>query len=265
MHTEDLRQVHDVYDHIYLSPHLDDAALSCGGAIARHSAAGARVLVVTICTAVPPADGPFSPFAEATHELWGLPPDRAMQGRLHEDSLAIAYLGADSMWVGMYDAIYRRPNDYIDNATLFGTPAPDDPLLPDLRAFIHALRERVPRATMYVPLGVGNHVDHQIAYAAARAGAGDALAFYEDFPYVAKAGALDQRLSALNQAFVTSTLDIDSTLSRKIGAVAIYASQISSLFEDADGLRQQICDYAEQLRPDTGTYGERLWLLDAQA
>src|SRR6185503_3764875 len=92
MHTEDLRQIHDVYDHIYLSPHLDDVALSCGGAIARHSATGARVLVVTVCTASPPSAGPFSSFAEATHQLWGLPPDQAMRTRLYEDSVAMEHL-----------------------------------------------------------------------------------------------------------------------------------------------------------------------------
>ena len=265
MHTEDLRQVHDVYDHVYLSPHLDDAALSCGGAIARHSAAGARVLIVTICTATPPPEGPFSSFAEATHRLWGFSAEQAMRARLHEDSLAMEYLGADSLWVGMFDAIYRQPADYIDDATLFGTPAADDSLLPSLKTFVHALRDRVPRATLYAPLGVGNHVDHQITYAAARAGAGDAIAFYDDFPYVTKPGALDQRLQALEGSFVTSTLDIDGTLSRKIGAIAAYASQIASLFGDIQAMRQQICEYAEALRPDIGTYGERLWLLNAQS
>jgi LmbE family N-acetylglucosaminyl deacetylase len=265
MHTEDLRQVHDVYDHVYLSPHLDDAALSCGGAIARHSAAGARVLIVTICTATPPAEGPFSSFAEATHRQWGLSADQAVQARLHEDSLAMEYLGADSLWVGMFDAIYRQPADYIDNATLFGAPAAGDPLLPNLKAFVHALRDRVPRATLYAPLGVGNHVDHQITYTAARAGAGDAIAFYEDFPYVTKPDALEKRLHALEESFVTSTLDIDATLARKIGAIAVYASQISSLFGDVEAMRRQIRDYAEALRPDIGTYGERLWLLNAQS
>src|SRR5262245_19938319 len=142
MHTEDLRQVHDIYDHIYLSPHLDDAALSCGGAIARHSAAGARVLVVTICTASPSSEGPFSSFAEETHRQWGLAADQVVHARLHEDSLAMEHLGADSLWAGMLDAIYRRPADYDSDATLFGTPAPDDQLLPSLKAFIRALRDR---------------------------------------------------------------------------------------------------------------------------
>jgi len=264
MHSDDLRQVHDVYDHVYLSPHLDDAALSCGGAIARHSAAGARVLVVTVCTALP-GEGMFSSFAEETHRRWGLSAEEAVRMRLHEDSLAMEHLGADSLWVNMLDAIYRRPNDYVNNETLFGTPAPHDPLLPHLRAFVQALRDSVPRATLYAPLGVGNHVDHQITYAAARAAAGNAIAFYEDFPYVTKRDALDQRLQALDESFVTSTLDIDATLSRKIGAIAAYSSQIGILFGDVDAMRQQVRAYAEELRPDIGTYGERLWLLDAQS
>jgi LmbE family N-acetylglucosaminyl deacetylase len=263
MHTEDLRQVHDIYDHVYLSPHLDDAALSCGGAIARHSSAGARVLVVTICTAAPP-EGPFSSFAEGQHRKWQLSPAEVMSTRLHEDSLAMEHLAADSMWVGMSDAIYRRPDAYNTEAALFDAPAHDDPLFDELRTFIRALRDRVPNATLYAPLGVGNHVDHQITYVAARAGAGSALAFYEDFPYVTAPGALTQRLQALGEPFVHSTIGIDNTFSRKIGAIAAYASQISTLFGDTERMGQMVKAYAEDLVPDIGTYGERLWLLDTQ-
>jgi LmbE family N-acetylglucosaminyl deacetylase len=260
MHIDDLSQIHDIYDHVYLSPHLDDAALSCGGAIARYSGANARVLVVTICTAVPAPERPFSSFAQKLHRRWGLSPAEAVSARLHEDSLAMERLGADSYWAGMLDAIYRRPDRYHSEETLLGTPAPDDPLLPALRTFIGQLRGRVGRATLYAPLGVGNHVDHQLIYAAALDVGGAAVAFYEDFPYVAKPGALEQRLLALNSEFVTSTIDIDATLGRKIGAIEAYASQISVLFDEAQTVRQHVSDYAEALRPDVGTYGERLWL-----
>src|SRR5437773_7157487 len=111
MQFEDLRQIHDGYDHIYLSPHLDDAALSCGGAIARHANAGARVLVVTLCTAAPPA-GPFSDFANAVHQSWGLAPAEVIGARLREDDLALARLDADTYRAGLLDAIYRRPDAY---------------------------------------------------------------------------------------------------------------------------------------------------------
>ena len=73
MRIEDLDQVQG-YDHIYLSPHLDDAALSCGGGIAAQRAAGERALVVTLCTAAPAPDMQFSDLALEFHRKWGLAP-----------------------------------------------------------------------------------------------------------------------------------------------------------------------------------------------
>src|SRR5262245_54457303 len=143
MQIEDLRQLHDGYDHIYLSPHLDDAALSCGGAIARHANAGARVLVVTLCTAAPPPEGPFSALAQAEHRGWGLSPAEVMSVRLHEDDLALARLDADTYRAGLLDAIYRRPDVYNTRDALFGQPTPDDALLYSTRQLIAALHSRV--------------------------------------------------------------------------------------------------------------------------
>jgi LmbE family N-acetylglucosaminyl deacetylase len=264
MQIEDLRQIHDGYDHIYLSPHLEDAALSCGGAIARHANAGARVLVVTLCTAAPPPDTPLSSFAQDHHLMWGFAPEQAMAERQREDDLALARLDADTYRAGLLDAIYRMPEVYTDNDRLFGTPAPDDSLLYSTRQLIAALHSRVPRATFYAPLGVGNHVDHQIVYAAAREGAGAVMAFYEDFPYMLWAGAFEQRMRALGLPFIASTIDIDTTLTRKIGAISAYASQLGSLFDQPHAMAQLITDYAENLRPESGTYGERVWLYDIQ-
>ena len=53
--------------HVYLSPHLDDAVLSCGGMIHRQAQAGERVVVVTVCAGDPPP-GPLSDFARSLHE-----------------------------------------------------------------------------------------------------------------------------------------------------------------------------------------------------
>jgi len=264
MQLEDLRQIHEGYDHIYLSPHLDDAALSCGGAIALHANAGARVLVVTLCTAAPPPAGPFSDLANAEHQSWGLAPAEVINARLREDDLALARLDADTYRAGLLDAIYRRPDAYNSRDALFGTPVPDDSLLYSTRQLIAALHSRVPRATFYAPLGVGNHVDHQIVYAAARDGAGAVMAFYEDFPYVLWTGAFEQRMHAIGQRFIASTIDIDTTLTRKIGAISAYASQLSSLFAEPAALARIVGDYAENLRPESGTYGERVWLRDVQ-
>jgi LmbE family N-acetylglucosaminyl deacetylase len=188
MQIEDLSQIGDNYDHIYLSPHLDDAALSCGGAISALHAAGDRVLVVTICTASPAPDAQFNDLAQEFHRRWGLAPAEVVAARLREERRAMEMLGADSYWAGMLDAIYRYPAAYNSRAALFGTPAPDDPLLPALRQLIRALRERVPSAQLYVPLGVGTHVDHQISHTAARDALDGAVLCYEDMPYAIRPG-----------------------------------------------------------------------------
>jgi LmbE family N-acetylglucosaminyl deacetylase len=263
MLLEDLRQIHGGYDHVYLSPHLDDAVLSCGGAIARHANAGARVLVVTLCTATPP-DQLFNAFVREIHRSWRLAPAEVISARLREDDLALDRLDADTYRAGLLDAIYRRPDVYNSHDALFGTPAAGDSLLHSTRQLIAALHGRLPHATFYAPLGVGNHVDHQIIHTAACDGAGTAVAFYEDFPYMLWPDAFEQRMHTLGQRFIASTIDIDATLTRKIGSIGAYASQLSSLFDEPAAMAQVVSDYAEQLRPEIGTYGERVWLRDIQ-
>ncbi len=252
------------YDHIYLSPHLDDAALSCGGSIARFIADGQAVLVVTICAASPPADCAFSPFAQQLHRQWALLPAEAVRLRIQEDVQALETLGADCYLLDQLDAIYRMPAAYGDDATLFGSVAPGDPLADSLRGQISALAARYPAAIFYAPLGVGQHVDHQATYAVAAEFVrnGLSLAFYEDFPYVTLPDALERRLAQIGGAeiFLSSVTNIDATLARKISAVESYRSQIRTLFGDVAAMARSVTAYAEGLRPELGTYGERIWM-----
>lgn len=262
MQLTTIHQIADNYTHIYLSPHLDDAVLSCGGAIARHTSAGSRVLVVTMCTAVPPAEGPFSPFAAAMHERWQLAPAEVVSRRLQEDSVALERLSADTYWAGLQDAIYRQPDHYTANESLFGLPTASDPLRQQLAGLIDELHARAPGATFYVPLAVGGHVDHRlVCEATLTSGWGRNSAFYEEVPYVLTPGALEQRMSALQRQFVPSIIDIDATLNRKLGAIASYASQMVELFGGEDTMRAQVTAYHELLRPEMGTLGERVWVM----
>jgi LmbE family N-acetylglucosaminyl deacetylase len=263
-HYTSLDDLAATYDHIYLSPHLDDAALSCGGSIARFVGAEQTVLVVNVCAASPPPAGPFSPFAQRLHQQWGLPPTEAVRRRIEEDIAALETLGPDCLLLDQLDAIYRQPDAYHDDASLFGAVAPGDPLDAALRGHLAALVARFPAAIFYAPLGVGQHVDHQIVYDVALSFAHDGLsmAFYEDFPYVAASGALDRRIAQIGGAavFLPSVTDIDTTLARKISAIESYTSQISTLFGDLVAMAQRVTAYAETLRPEVGTYGERIWM-----
>jgi LmbE family N-acetylglucosaminyl deacetylase len=261
MRIEDFDQIQSGHDHIYLSPHLDDAALSCGGGIAAQRAAGERVLVVTLCTAAPAPDMRFSDLALEFHRTWGLEPAEVVAARLREERRALEILDADSYWAGLFDAIYRYPQAYNTRGSLFNTPAPDDPLLPALRQLIGDLRQRAPSATFYAPLGVGSHVDHLITHSAAHLALDDALSFYEDLPYATQPGALDQRLAALAGEFCSRTIAIDATFEQKIDAVKAYASQIGELFGGEEAMVRVMSEYMRGLRPEAGIYGERLWTL----
>ncbi|NJO83553.1 MAG: PIG-L family deacetylase [Blastochloris sp.] len=264
LHFRSLNELDRTYAHIYLSPHLDDAALSCGGAISRFAGDGQAVLVVNIGSGSPPAGASFSRFAAEQHAKWKLSPNEAMARRLREDIEALEILGADSLQLDLLDAIYRMPDAYHTESTLFGSLAADDPLPADLHAVLLALIERCPEAIVYAPLGVGNHVDHQVVTAAAAqlATSGTSIVYYEDFPYAAKPGALDRRLADLGgrQGFLPIITAIGATIERKISAIAAYASQMQVLFGGVDAMPGAVRAYGESLQPEGGVYGERIWM-----
>ena len=255
---ERLEKIGDTYAHVYLSPHLDDAILSCGGTIARQAASGERVLVVAICTAAPRPEGPFNAIAQELHNTWGLDPAEVVTARLREDSLAMEMVGADSYHAGMLDAIYRYPDAYATRETLFGTPAADDPLWQQLRLFVSDLCDRTPRAKIYAPLAIGDHVDHQITFAVARDSRPGADAFYEDFPYAAKPRAVESRLQTLKLVLTPVNTDISDTINRKISAIAAYSSQLQELFGGAGAMAESVASFAGAISP--GGCMERVWV-----
>jgi LmbE family N-acetylglucosaminyl deacetylase len=256
MYLSSLDQLTEHYDHIYLSPHLDDAMLSCGGAIIAQRQRGERVLVITFCTAAPDPAGPFSELALTFHQHWDLPPEEVVAARLHEDSIALDRVDADFYWAGLLDAIYRQPTAYHSRETLFNTPV-DDPLLAQIEALLGVLRARQPRALISVPLGVGQHVDHQLTYRAALNSAGAPLIFYEDFPSVARPGVLEERLNALRERFSPQLVAIDTTIDAKIAAIKAYTSQLTELFGGVAQMEEAVRTHAAAV--GQGAYAERLW------
>jgi len=155
----------NTYTCIYLSPHLDDAILSCGGRIWQQAQVGESVLVVTIFAAAPAPDIRLSPFAQELHTQWGHLTD-AVSIRQEEDMAALTLLGAEAMHWPYQDCIYRQTASgsfpYASYEALWGEVHPtDNELVAELTARLAAL-PLAQGGTIYAPLGVGHHVDHQI-------------------------------------------------------------------------------------------------------
>ena len=158
--------------HIYLSPHPDDAALSCGGLIYDQTQRGERALVVTFFVASPPPRA-YSPFAQGQHDKWNLETD-AMAHRRAEDMAALGILGAEPLYLDYLDCIYRlHPSTgaamYDSEEGIFGqVDAAEAELHLDLAGRVAEIAGVARRdLTLYAPLAVGHHVDHQLLKRAA--------------------------------------------------------------------------------------------------
>jgi LmbE family N-acetylglucosaminyl deacetylase len=243
---------------VIVSPHLDDAVLSCGGRIARAVARGRRVVVLTAFTRDDPPDPP-SPLATDLHRWWSLAPGEVMRRRRREDLEACARLGAEPVHLDFPDALYRldaagRPL-YPTLERLFGELDPADaPLVEQLvEQLVRRIGEEDPAAELLAPLGVGHHVDHQLVRQAAERACPGA-AFYEEFPYTEWKRRAVPRALGRPADWRSDALELSADeLEARLGAIAAYASQVPAMFRNPGRLRRQL------RRALRRSGGERLW------
>ena len=244
------------YDAIYLSPHLDDITLSCGGQVFQQTHAGKRVLVVTI-TAGDPPQAAVSSYAQSLHDRWALVTD-AVAARRAEDQAANAILGADTLHWSLPDCIYRyHPTTdaplYRSDPDIFGELNPAEyPLVVSLSEQMAALPAH---QQLYVPLTIGHHVDHQLTRLAAEQAYPSArLCYYEDYPYAQKPNARSGVIPGDSQGWQATTISLsEDAIQAKIAAIAAFVSQFSTFFQDQADLEQQIRAFTAQVG------GERVW------
>lgn len=235
---------------IYLSPHLDDAALSAGGWIHEQTHAGNLVEIWTFMCGFPvPHD--LSPFAQLLHQQWGMSSaEEVVSGRRQEDINAAKILGAQAVHFDFLDCIYRRGKNgewlYSD---IFVEPHADDA---DYAAQIaEAISARLkPDDGLLCQFGIGKHVDHVLTRRAAEL-LGRPLHYVADILYLFnfpehldpnRAG-MKETAHAVGEAGLRSWQD----------AVEAYSSQISMLFTSPEAMRSQIYEYSTQ------NSGLRLW------
>jgi LmbE family N-acetylglucosaminyl deacetylase len=225
--------------HLFLSPHYDDIALSCGGTAALVADSGRRPEVVLIFGDHPDPDAPMTGFAEELHAKWGLSAAEVIAGRRAEEAAAADLLGADTTFLPFRDAIYRGER-YQGDDQLFGPPRDDESELPGRIVEAAGLGGQAdPRVRVYAPLAIGNHVDHQHAYAAGRllGSRGWQVWFYEDLPYGLKPELASGRKAAIaSQIGDPRLVDVGDVWDRKVQAILAYPSQLRVIFEEYVGI-----------------------------
>lgn len=232
-------------ERIYLSPHLDDVALSCGGLIWEQVQRGERVEIWTICAGDPPP-GPLSAYAASLHERWQTE-HVAPAERRAEDRLACQRLGAVPRYFGLPDCIYRRsPKNgeslYNSELELFGEIHPAEAGL--VSFLTQELAQVIPNgASLVGPLAVGGHTDHRLVRAAME-GLGLPAAYYADYPYV-------QWLKGISAELVTRMKPSAYPISEEgvvawTESVAAYSSQISTFWFSREDMEAEIREYCQR-------------------
>lgn len=241
------------YDYIYLSPHLDDAAFSCSGAICLHKSQGLRILVITLFGGDP--HPPFSPLVQIFHQFWQVPEGTSPYStRKPEDEKAMMRLGVDYAWLNWLDLIYRIPNlSDFSAINSYATTFPHDPAFPILQQWLKDLFAAYPRATIVAPPGIGGHHDHRLVfYAVLNALDTTSVLFFEDFPYAAYHPEESTELAKLHN-LIPFEVDISHALKQRISITSLYQSQHTMLFFPPDSFPDVINQY-------TRKEGEPYWI-----
>lgn len=159
-----------------VSPHLDDALLSCGIMIQRRVAAGDKVFILNI-------------FSEGTNAA----------NRQNEERAAAALLGAEPFFLNELDAPDRDPK-YKPAENLFFAPLEqaDRPFIDKVASRIDGFLQRHRIDLVFFPLAAGTHIDHRVAHAAGRILNSAAVLFYEDRPYILWPGVLHGRMNQID-------------------------------------------------------------------
>ena len=237
---------------IYLSPHFDDVAFSCGGLIWEQVEAGHTVSVWTVCAGEPPP-GPISPYAQSLHERWGTGQE-AVAVRRAEDLLSSGRMGASSQNFSIPDAIYRRSP--VDDEYLYTS---DAELFIELRRvesqMVESLRDELNQSLpqdfeLVCPLALGGHVDHRLVRSAAE-GLGVPMWYYADYPYTSSP---EDDLDEHDQGMLPRLYPVSERgLEIWQHAVAAHSSQISTFWSSTDEMRDAIQAYWKPVK------GTRLW------
>lgn len=223
---------------LFLSPHLDDVAFSCGATVSWLASQGWRCVLATAFTrSVRDPTG----FALACQTDKGFTADvDYMALRRHEDAACGLALGAEVRWMDFTEAPHRG---YDTVAKLFAPPHVEDTVVVPLGKKLCTLYNELNPDITFAPLALGAHVDHVQLKRAVELALVEhaALAWYSDMPYAMRDANISFPLAS--NAYVAVALDVQH-LQTKLDGCACYSSQLIFQFGDIHAMRLKLAAFA---------------------
>lgn len=226
---------------LFVSPHLDDVAFSCGGALALFAERGWYTVLVTVFTrSIPEPIG----FALACQTDKGIAPGTDyMALRREEDREFAARSGVGGVaWLGLPEAPHRG---YSSAEALFSGIREGDEIWRDVADCLTSLLEVWKPKVVVVPQALGNHADHLQVVRAVDAilGPRNEVVWYRDTPYAAREP-VAKPSPLLPNGLAEEALDVAETLHTKLHACAAYATQLGFQFGGEEAMQRTLADFA---------------------
>jgi len=222
---------------VVIEPHMDDAALSVGGRLL-HRRGRNRITILSVVKY-----SNFTSYWDLKRDYLNV--DTVTALRLRESELAARLLGAEHRCLDWTDAPIRFfPADRWSVEELKRIlPAvyasmeipPDSKEVAILKEKLRSELERLAPDDIWIPMGLGSHVDHRTVRSACVAMLSEArgrlakssVSMYEDLPYNRKSLALQiQKAFAIHGTILLrSTEDVTDVFDEKLRLISVFASQ----------------------------------------
>lgn len=224
---------------LFISPHLDDVAFSCGGTLISLARSGWRTHLCTVFTgSVPHPTG----FALSCQTDKGLPPEvDYMRLRRIEDAAFAQCAGAS---VVTHLSFREAPHRGYDSAQrLFGEMDAGDNVWREVIPHLQNIVDESTPNLIFTPQSLGNHVDHRQTIRAVCNLKTDARMFwFRDTPY-----AIREPLAAYSASLPIDLTevcrDITPTLQAKLECLKAYETQLEFQFGGSDAMNSQLLNF----------------------
>ncbi|TDB52417.1 PIG-L family deacetylase [Photorhabdus khanii] len=253
--------------HLFLSPHLDDAALSAGGLIHKLVSENQKVVVLTFFTEY---DKNLTSHYSRYDNMYSF--IKFYSKRANEDIAFCNKLSAIPIHGKILDCIYRTDQYgepmYKSSAMIYSGLMHKSDYASDMaQDLIDKILLNYQPDYIYAPLGIGRHVDHIIINNLVHNITGSRkfkILLYEDFPYVLGQYPVinpDSLESALlrNNKFNKHAILVDIDLKEKMQNILFYESQLEPLFDNKSNLLISLEKYHHAINKIK--FQERFWLI----
>lgn len=240
----------------FISPHLDDAIFSGGGAIINHLRKGDDVSVVTIFSGIPGINNFSDFFSSIAYRGW-------VNDRIKENTDILNSIKVKSINLNFLDAIFRK-----DDLGKFLCLSWSDIFLDDEYKFkeecvlCNLIREKMLKFTknkneiLYFPLSLGNHLDHVLVNKIGKelntTYEEQKIYYYEDLPYANYSIDIDK----LYKMYAIEKIE-EIDINYKISLVSGYKKSLE-VGDNFSVVASHIKNHAAGIG-ESGKYFERFW------